>query len=259
MAGASLHDIREWGKANGFNVAEGSALPRGLREAYRKRNDDDVITAIVPDEEEGSRAVETERPTMPEVLERPPNVKEGIVVRARKALGKGPDDAPKVRASTHARKPVDRIIGRVWEGFARLMAPVNLPVARVLTTQAPVAGMLLEDIVKHTVVDKMLQPIVRAEEKGELAFALIGPPLLVGLLSTPRGQAFAPALVPALKESLRLWIEVAGPKVIEAKKRDEEFQEKYGNTIDAMIDGFFAPMPDQPQMPDQGDGYESAA
>ncbi len=248
----NLNDIRSWGRENGFEVGDSGPLPRGLRDAYKKRSDDEIITTIIPDEEEGSRVIERmpdEEQPVP-IAERPPNVKtRSLVDRARAAVGKRPGDAPRVR-SNRPRKPVDRIIERVWEGMSRLMAPVNLPVARVMTVQAPVAGLLLEDIIKGTIVDRVLQPVVRAEEKGELAFALIGPPLLVGLLTSERGQTLAPVLVPALKESLRVWLEVAGPKVEEARKRDEEFAAKYGSQIDDLIGAFFAPV-EEPNVPSE--------
>src|SRR4051812_19172359 len=166
MAGASsLNDIREWGRQNGFDVTDDKALPRGLRSAYQKRDDTDVITRIVPDEEEGTRVLIEDGPE-PVSTERPPAIRHpSVVQRARSLVGKKVDDAPKVR-SHHPRRSVDRIIERVWEGMARLVQPVNLPVARVMAVQAPVAGLLLEDIVKGTVVDRVLQPIVRVEEKG---------------------------------------------------------------------------------------------
>jgi len=87
----------------------------------------------------------------------------------------------------------------------------------------------------------MLQPLARAEEKGEIAFALIGPPLLVGALTTK--PEFSPILIPMLKESLRVWIDVAGPKLKLVEEREKAFAEKYGDRIDAMLEMFFAPPP----------------
>lgn len=249
---ASLHDIREWGKANGFDVNDSGPLPRGLRDAYRTRDDSEIITRIVPDEKEGSRIVDDpdDGEAEAKVVERPPMVhKPSLVARARRAVGKDPEDAPKPAKANKPRRSLDRIIERAWDMLGRVIAPVNLPVARVMAVQAPVAGLLLEDIVKGTIVDKILQPIASVEEKGELAFALIGPPLLVGLLTSERGQQLAPVLVPALKESLRVWLEVAGPKIEIARKREEEFAAKYGAQIDVLIETFFAP-PDGMNAPD---------
>jgi len=126
--------------------------------------------------------------------------------------------------------------------LAQLAQPINLPVARVLDVQAPIAGLLLEDMVKNTIVDRFLQPLARIESGGEVAFALMGPPLLVAAIQAkPEMQMI---LVPLLKESLRTWIDVAGPKLEEVAKRDQAFQEKYGQRIDDMIAMFFA-VPDE--------------
>jgi hypothetical protein len=114
--------------------------------------------------------------------------------------------------------------------------PINVPVARTLALQAPVAGMVLEDTVKDTLIDRILQPVARAGQGGEAAFALLGPPLIVGLLTSPRGQALQPVLVPALKQSLRSWIKIAGPKLEKLEEEEREFEEHYGQRIDAMIE-----------------------
>jgi hypothetical protein len=226
--GPNLQDIREWGIANGFNVLEGSpVLPKGLRQAFLEAH-----RTSEPDGDDGdevTRIVEETKPRIP---------KRTVVDRAReltdrKTLRSKLDKIKRPRIS------VDRIVGRGWEMLARIVQPVNLPIARVLEVQAPVAGLILDSIIKDTLVDRILQPMAQAEEKGEVAFALIGPPLLVGLIQAkPEMQA---VLVPALKEALRVWIDVAGPKIEIVKKRDAEFQAHYGQAIDEMIAMFFAP------------------
>jgi hypothetical protein len=242
MANPNLQDVREWGKANGFNILDGNPiLPKGLREAFveahRDSNDvdnGDEVTVIVPE-------------TKPKIPRR------SVVDRARELTDKDRLKS-KISKLKRPRISVDRIVGRGWEMLARIVQPVNLPIARVLEVQAPVAGLILDSIIKDTLFDKILQPMAQAEEKGEIAFALIGPPLLVGLIQAkPEMQA---VLVPALKEALRVWIDVAGPKIEIVKKRDAEFQEHYGQDIDNMIAMFFRP-PDDWQSDQHGTG-ESA-
>lgn len=256
MAPINLQDIREWGKNNGFDVEDGKPLPKGLRSAFMARDDKEIVTAISlkdkpetvdPDDDEPGH------PTPEKLAERAPKpYKPTVVERARKLADRARQSAPKkaTAAATRIRSrvSVDRIIERAWDMLGRVIQPVNLPVARVMAIQAPVAGMLLEDVIKNTIVDRALQPIARAEERGELAFALIGPPLLVGALTTEKGQAAAPILVPMLKESLRVWLTVAGPKIEIAQKREAEFAEKYGAQIDDLIATFFAP-PDGSNVP----------
>lgn len=250
----NLQDIREWGKNNGFDVNDTGPLPRGLRSAFAKRDDDQVITAIVDEDPIPTDSDDDVpgHPTAEKLQERAPKpYKPTVVERARAFQDRVKKAAPKKATPVtrvRARIAVDRIIERAWDTIGRVIQPVNLPVAKVMAVQAPVAGMLLEDVIKGTVVDRVLQPLARAEERSELVFALIGPPLLVGALTTERGQAAAPVLVPLLREALRLWITVAGPKIEAVAEREAEFQEKYGQRIDEMIGMFFAP-PDGVNVP----------
>ena len=154
----------------------------------------------------------------------------------------------------HVRIPVDRLCEHAWDGLARLTAGIDVPVSRCLSFQAPVAGLVLEDTIKGTFVDKALQPVARAEEKGRKVIALVGPPLIVAALEAAQGlpedqrkirEAF---LVPMLRESMVLWVQIAGDKVEEKAARDAELgpvQEQVDNLL-AMI---FAPPPAGPVMP----------
>jgi hypothetical protein len=40
-----------------------------------------------------------------------------------------------------------------------------------------------------------------------------------------------------------MWVEVAGPHLEAVRKKETEFQAKYGAEVDAMIDYFFADLP----------------
>jgi|HubBroStandDraft_1064217.scaffolds.fasta_scaffold41821_3 hypothetical protein len=139
------------------------------------------------------------------------------------------------------RVPLDRLIGRGWQILARLAAPIDLPVARVLDMQAPVAGVLLEPIVKETLLDTILQPIARLESGGETVFGLAGPPLLVGMLH--RHPEAAPILIPALEEAFTVWIQIAGPAVEEARAKREAWEGGTGAEVQAMMAMVFAGIP----------------
>lgn len=229
----SVDDIREWGKANGYDVS-GDRLPVGLRAAYDRRNDH-------PEDEP------TDEPTMDfgeRIEERPPAiVKEsaadkmkGLASRARRGR------KPALRAGkvTKPRVSVEKFVSGAWEMLARAVTPVNPPVGRVMAMQAPVAGMLLEDVVRNTIVDKALQPLARGMSGGEMALALVGPPLLVGALTARPDRANV--IVPLLRQSLRSWISVAGDKLEQLQKQEEEFQDRYGKRIDEMIEYIMEPM-----------------
>jgi hypothetical protein len=201
---------------------------------WERRQDPGYVS--VADEDEGERIVEVPpRVGAPKLSEKA----RAMVERARKATpAKSVSARPIVSRAktTRARVSVEKLIGGAWRMLAQAIQPINLPVARVLDVQAPVAGMVLEDIVKNTVVDRVLQPLARVGEGGEVAFALMGPPVLVGLLTAKPDMA--PVLVPMLRAALRTWIDVAGPKLEEIQKKDDEFESKYGARIDDMISYF---------------------
>lgn len=190
-------------------------------------------------------------------IERAPKLSTPSVVERAKAFMKEKQDAsnePKktarktpVRALKEqaARVPVDRIIARGWQFLAQMVAPINVPVARVLDMQAPVAGLILENNLKGSVVDRILQPLARVEERGEVAFALLGPPVLVAAI-TARPQ-MAGVLIPILRESLKTWLDVAGPSMKIVEEREADFEEKYGARIDTMISYILGPLPEEPK------------
>jgi len=146
----------------------------------------------------------------------------------------------------HPRIPVDRLVTMGWEGLGRLFATVSPPTGRLMQYQAPVAGLVLEDVIRDTVVDRVMQPIARAEEKGKKIAALAGPPLIV--LAIERAQALPDdqrqmreaILVPMLRESLVLWHDVAGDKIEEQLARAERRAPAY-EFADKLIADIFAP------------------
>jgi hypothetical protein len=206
----------------------------------------------LPDEADSGDSMEADEPSVPMQAEKAPRTaRSDRKARRARPVGErllGPRRTAGKAKPRHKRISVDHLISRTWEGVARFAAPMSLPLSRCLQVQSPVAGMILEEIVQGTVVDRALQPIARAEEKAEKVLALVGPPLLVLALEQtammpPQQAAMRQALImPLLKESLRMWLQVAGPKVEEAARRESDYQQQYGMTIDAMIELFFAPV-----------------
>lgn len=146
-----------------------------------------------------------------------------LTERLRAARGK-----PKPKGRAKPRVPVDRVVGMVWEALGRMFTPLSPPTGRCLQLQAPVAGLILEDVVKGTVADRVLQPLARAEEKGKKVLAVAAPPMLVlaieqaQALPDPQRMAREAFLVPMLLESLTLWDDVAGEKIEAQMARDAE-------------------------------------
>jgi hypothetical protein len=148
-------------------------------------------------------------------------------VRTRKPAGKATGGL--VRGllggqSKSKRKPAARKVPRVslekfvtrgWTMMGRMAMAASPPMGRCMQAQAPVAGIILEDIARGTVTDRLLQPLARAEDKLDKGFALAAPPLLVGLIDMSNGlppqeaAARQAILVPMLRESLRVMMEVS--------------------------------------------------
>jgi hypothetical protein len=249
---ATTTDIRDWLRDNGHEVGDRGRLTAEQRDLYDQAHPPEPEDMGVT--EADFTGLDTE-PDVPMEAERPPKR-----VRARpprpagqtrsdrfvgRLLGDGKPKPKGKTAKKHPRVPVDHLVTRVWEGLGRMAGMVSMPVSRCLQVQSPVAGMILEDVVRDTVVDRALQPVARAEEKGEKILALVAPPLLVALIEQsaalpPQQAAVRQAfLVPMLKESLRVWLTVAGPKVEEAAHREAEYQERFGRTIDELMELFF--------------------
>jgi hypothetical protein len=219
-------DIREWAAQRGIEVRPKGPVPRDVRTAYYAEQVGGEVPPPPPAEPSG------EAP--PGSGETPPEVKRPWWKRDRKEPGE--------RGKSGRRTPVDQIVGLAWEfgAFALSQEPRMLPVARCVSMQAPVAGLIIDEAVKGTVADKVLQPIARAGEAGEKMFGLIGPPLIVAAI-TGKPELF-PVLRPALKMSLMQWMFISEPAMKKAEKRSRDWAERFGGVdIDGMIDQLFAP------------------
>lgn len=196
----------------------------------------------VPDEEEGSR-VEERAPKIPTptVSEQVESARDTMRKASERVRGLIPQRRAPKAGFKRPRTSVESLISSVWGIGARVVAavPNAWPVANVLALQSPVAGKILEDVVKNTAADTILQPFARLAQGSQVGMALLGPPVLVGLAcARPDAQ---PVIEPLLREALKSWLIVAGPKMIEKAKEEAEFQAEFGETIDGMIKAIFTP------------------
>jgi len=184
-----------------------------------------VSTAADPPDVPAAAAVPEQREQAPRRPRRP-HMSLADRVRAAGTSGK---DKPKPKGKKHhPRVRVDGLISRGWDVLGGLATRVDPPLGRCLMMQAPVAGLILEDVVKGTFVDRALQPVARAEDKAEKVAALVAPPLLVaGLeasqrLPEPQRKAREAILWPLLVESLVLSERVAGAYADEVIARAQQ-------------------------------------
>ena len=240
---ATAPEVRAWAQSEGMDVTDRGKLGAAVWDAYDAAHQDGQ--APLPDGDDYDEGVtEADFPPDPDSQPEPE-------VQPRRVRAPRKTDAFRARvwgkkkpgraAPKRPRVPTDKLLSGAWRIGARIIAPVDLPVARVLQTQAPVAGVLLDPVVRETLIDKILQPLARMEEGGETLFALAGPPVLVGLLH--RFPQAADILVPALEEAVVTWMTVAGPAMIEAEKKRAEFKEQYGADVEQLVQMWFAGIP----------------
>lgn len=178
--------------------------------------DSGVTEADFADEPEETAAVEPER--------KPRRVRSSKPAGGLN-LGRLRGGKPKARRPKHPRVKVDRLIEHAWGLLARIAEPIAPATSRCLAMEADVAGVIMEDVVRGTVVDRVLQPVARAEERGKKAAALAGPPLIVLGLEMAQGlppeqrAARQMILLPMLREALALQVEIVGERAAEIAER----------------------------------------
>lgn len=156
--------------------------------------------------------------------------------------GKGGKRAPRVSTAD--------MLGGVWRAAAKLATPLP-PLYRTLRIQAPIAGDILEDAVKDTMIDPILQPVARLAGVGKSVSALVGPPAFVTAIQVHCAQAAAQNQQPnplfmavateGLRSCLMAWCQVSGDKFVKAMEREKEFEDRFGKDVDRMMDFLFAP------------------
>lgn len=265
---ATSTEVREWARGNGHEVPDRGKLPARLADAWNAAHpgdpyqpeprgpvngaapdypDDDFESAFaVMPSDPGAKAEDPSgmaesTPRRPAKTGRSKASPGGWFTRKAKAAGKKPP-----RVSTEG------LLGAIWRGLAGMAAPLP-PLQRTLKVQAPVAGAILDDAVKGTIIDPLLQPLARLADVGKAGSALIGPPVFVtaitvyGLRCAEAGVEPNPLIWQGLDEgltaSLSAWFELSGPKFEEALKREKEFEEKHGQTIASMKEWLFSAPP----------------
>jgi Lsr2 len=256
---SEMQDIRVWAREHGYQVADRGRLPGEVVEAYGTRNEDDGSgdepMLMQPATGNGSAAEPVPGPVERPPVE-PPRPRAGLFARKPQPPGK-PKGAPRPR---HNRVSIENILSTGWGIGAMALArrPEAIPVARVMDMQAPVAGLIGEELLKGTLLDRLLQPLARGGAKAEMAVALIGPPLIVGIMTAQPGTF--PVLRPMLKMSMMTWMEVAEPQMRKVQKRAETWSEKFGDVdLDAMIDALWAGLPEAgPESPHEEENIRKA-
>jgi hypothetical protein len=263
---AELTDIREWARREGRDIGERGRVPKDVIADYEAaqinaradlNGEPDVALPDDPDTGETPPAPpdpgrsRSGAPRSDETRPAPGKRKRFWQPKDPPAGGK-PKPAPK-------RLPLETWAGRLWKGLAYVAGAGNTPTSRCLNMQAPVAGIILDDMIKGTAIDRLAQPLARMGEGGKNVAALVGLPLLVA--ATERQPQLYPYTRPLMAEAATEWVLIAGPAMRKAKQRAEavakelaEFEfdpESVAGMFDrpaenpaivAMLDAIFLPM-----------------
>jgi hypothetical protein len=250
---ASNHDVREWARNSGYEIADSGPLPTDIKRAY------EAYEAGTEPESVLRYSTETGDP---DVMEIAPVIKVTMADRVRETKERIKPPA-RTRRKAAVKKPakprvsIERAVSFGWGFFGAVVSRLSPGVGYMMETQAPVAGMIMEDSLKGTIVDKVMQPLARGRDMGVVLGALCGPPMFTLALQARPDKANL--IVPALRESLMMWMEVAGDKVEEVREKNEEYENKYGQSVNKIINGMCKAMGAEPIYDIESDDWEATA
>src|SRR5271166_4357639 len=171
-------------------------------------------------------ALDEREPDVPMTPERKPRTQKAAraETRAKTSFADRLLNAGKPKTTPAGKRPVkkapprmsvEKFTSRMYSNLGRMVAPLSRPMSNCLQAQAAFAGVVLEDMVRGTVVDRVMQPMARAEDKLDKGFALFVPPLAVlaieHSMTLPADQMMIRQafIMPVLRESLRVGLEVS--------------------------------------------------
>jgi hypothetical protein len=226
-------DIRAWLKSQGGEVSVRGPISGADRARYELAHGFDESAGPGDDDFAGDVSEPGPPPPDKEQAEkRPRNV--AVPRRLPWQRDGKPKGKPKPK---HKRVALDDTIATGWRFLAGLAKPLPAT-SRLLKIQAPVAGTLLEPIVRDTLIDRLLQPVARTTEGAEAVAVLLGTPALVTAIQL--NPAIMPFALPALRELLIRMVKLTGPAMAQALKQEREFEAEFGGTVDDLIEMLFA-------------------
>ena len=262
---ASTAEMRAWLRDEGHDVPDRGRLSPALIQLFEDGQDNavdidlpdaDVIDIGLPDEPEPERTVD------PEVRPSRTRAKQSASTRSQSFLSRmlAGDDKGKPGTKKPARKQgrvsLEKLVTRGYQMAGRILTPISPAASMCLRVQAPMAGVMLNDIATGTVMDRILQPAARAEQKLDVVFALTVPPLACMGLEMTGGMEPTPdvlfrrgILQQMLRESLRTGLELSekyGEQIAASVQREA----KYDSEVDSRISVIFGIVPATTEQPE---------
>jgi hypothetical protein len=239
-------DIRAWAKEADVAVPARGKVPDAVRVQFMDANPDADNLGLSPAEgvpAHGYADAEA-MPTRPQTATEghPDEVAPTPGPRKFGAFSRPSRGGVSRAKKEHRRVSLESLASGAWTLLGQAASSRGLvPTGRALMLQAPVAGMILEDTLKGSVTDRILQPLARGGETAKELGALFGVPMLVTLI-TVKPQA-AEMAVPMLKSMMREWAIIAGPRIKAREKREKRALEQLGvdeTGLDDMVEGWIA-------------------
>lgn len=254
---ASDAEVRAWARETGWAAPDGrpvsvkGAVGQAARDAYSAAHngggsgpdypdgmtgdDFDLAQADEPDDD-GYLAETPPARVRPKASSR--TTPQTLSSRFRRGKGSGARKAKQPRVSTAD------LIGSAWRIGAKLAQPLP-PLYRVVRLQSVIAGPLLDDAVKGTAADTVLQPLARLSRVSETASALLLPDLAIGaatyhqMQAAKAGQDPSPVVMQACEEMLRhgliAMMRVGGDAFAAQLAKDRDDEQRYGGDVDAIM------------------------
>lgn len=262
---ATVTEMRTWLRDQGEDVPERGRLRPDLVDKYNAAHDADADWDLADPDTDLADAEDLE-PSVPMQPERPPRTArtiraerraQPVTRRATSVLGKllGEDKkttAAKKGAKKVPRTSLERLISRGYSEVGKILAPLSVPMSRCLQAQATFAGIVWEDVVRDTIVDRALQPAARAEEKLDKMFALVATPVavfavertemarMVGQITPQQAMVRQALIMPVLREGLRKTLEISDTYADQIKAKLER-DSRFDAEVDAMLAMIFEP------------------
>jgi hypothetical protein len=236
-------DIRAWAREQGLDVNARGPVNKAVVELYDAEHGGPAEPETVFDAQ-GTGAPDLEPMAKDETT---PTIKRpGLKSKLTETM------KPRAPRGGGRRQSLERLGGLVWSGMSNVVAAAGMvPAARMISMQAPIAGIVIEDSLKGTAADRMAQPVARMLGRGGDLGALFGPVVLVTAIQ--KKPELYPQLRPYLEDALWSYVEVAGPafKKLEERKAKRAAMLDEGFDMEGLIQSLFAPVPGQEAAADE--------
>jgi len=277
---ATVTEMRAWLRDQGHDVPARGRLDASLIKAYEDAHDtglpapeddgwdlagDDSMAD--PDDLEPSvplqpeRAPRTARAARAERRSQPVGQRTSRLLGALRGDQKTGKPGPKKKAPP--RTSLEKFTTRAYTSLGRIVGNLAPATGNCLQAQAAMAGVLLEDVVAHTAIDRLLQPAARAEDKLDKIAALVLPPVIVfgmemnqaaaaqGARTPQQAMARQAILMPMLRESLRVGLDVSesfADQIAARLKRNAEQEQEIDKLIQVIFGQVQAEAEAEPEM-----------